>query len=93
MDRFEWNDDKNEQLKRDRNISFEEVVYAISQGQLLDIIQHPNQVRYPNQRIYIVKIHEYVHLVPVVVENDYIFFKTIIPSRKATRDYLGRNLP
>jgi len=85
---FNWSDAKNESLKLERNISFEEIVAAISSS-LLDIIEHPNQDRYPNQRIFIVKIDNYVWLVPFVEDEDQIFLKTIIPSRKATKKYLG----
>lgn len=90
MDRVEWNNEKNEQLKRERGVSFEEVIHALSAGLLLDVVQHPNQEKYPNQLIYVVNINNYVYLVPYVSTGEYIFLKTIIPSRKATRDYLRR---
>ena len=87
---FKWNADKNLQLILERSISFEEVVFNIEKGGLLDVVQHPNQKRYPNQRIFIVNIENYAYLVPFVEQKDEIFLKTIIPSRKATRIYLGR---
>jgi uncharacterized DUF497 family protein len=90
MKYFAWNDKKNEQLKTERNISFEEVVAHIEQGAVLDILSHPNQHRYPGQRIFVVHMYNYVWLVPFVEDNDHIFLKTIMPSRKATRQYLGR---
>lgn len=85
--RYEWNPDKNELLKRERNISFEQVVFHLSQGDVWKISDHPNQKDYPGQQIYFVIVDGYIHLVPHVIEEDTIFLKTIIPSRKATRDY------
>lgn len=87
MKTFRWNPQKNEQLKADRGVSFEEVVLAIESGGLLDVVEHPNSKRYPNQGVYVVTIASYVYLVPHVEEPEYVFLKTIIPSRKATRDY------
>jgi uncharacterized DUF497 family protein len=84
---FSWNSEKNEQLKADRGVSFEDVVLAIESGGLLDVVEHPNPKRYPNQGVYVVAIGPYVHLVPHIEEADYVFLKTIFPSRKATRDY------
>jgi hypothetical protein len=74
-------------LKRERGISFEEVVLAIGSGGLLDVVEHPSRRRYPNQAVFVVAITGYVYLVPFVDEPDYVFLKTIIPSRKATRAY------
>ena len=85
--RYDWNPDKNEWLKKERNISFEEIVFHLSQGDVWKTADHPNQTNYPGQRIYFVIVEGYIHLVPHVVEEDTIFLKTIIPSRKATRDY------
>lgn len=93
MKPFRWNHDKNEVLKKDREISFEEVVLAIEADGLLDELQHPNPDKYPNQSILVVALEGYVYLVPYVEEQDYYFLKTVIPSRKATRDYLQRNTP
>lgn len=88
---FNWSTSKNQQLIDDRGISFERVVSAIEQGGLLDVLEHPNRRRYPRQRVYVVEIEGYVHLVPFVAEVDGTrFLKTIIPSRKATRDYRRR---
>jgi uncharacterized DUF497 family protein len=84
---FRWNPRKNEQLKADRGVSFEDVVLAMESGGLLDVMEHPNPRRYPNQGIFVVAIAAYVYLVPHVEEPEYVFLKTIIPSRKATRDY------
>jgi len=85
---FRWNAEKNDALKSDRGISFESIVVAIESGGLLDVLTHPNQVRYPRQRVLVVVCDHYVYLVPFVEEEAYFFLKTIIPSRKATRDYL-----
>ena len=91
MKPFRWNHDKNELLKKERSISFEEIVLAIEVDGLIDELQHPNAERYPNQSILVVSLDGYVYLVPYVEELDYYFLKTVIPSRKATRDYLRSN--
>ncbi|MFL6258610.1 MAG: BrnT family toxin [Thermoanaerobaculia bacterium] len=93
MKPFRWNPEKNEALKADRGVSFESVVVAIESGGLLDILTHPNPAKYPRQRILVVAADNYVFLVPFVEEEDYFFLKTIIPSRKATRDYLSQGEP
>jgi hypothetical protein len=90
MKPFRWNHGKNEELKTARGISFEEFVLAIEAGGLLDVVRHPNSGKYPNQLVFIVALDSYVHMVPFVEETDYYFLKTVIPSRKATRDYLLR---
>lgn len=86
---FRWDFDKNEQLIRERSVSFEKITVAVENGDLLDIVQHPNIEKYPRQKIMIVGLDGYAFLVPFVEEPDYIFLKTIIPSRKATRDFIG----
>jgi uncharacterized DUF497 family protein len=88
MKYFSWNNEKNEYLKQERNITFEEVVFYIQKGNLLDIVEHPNQERYGGQKILIVRIEDYVYLVPFVESAEEIFLKTIIPSRKATKRYI-----
>lgn len=85
---FDWNEDKNKTLKQEREISFEEILTAIEEGQLLDILEHPERKRYPNQKIFIVNVDNYAYLVPFVENKEKIFLKTIIPSRKATKKYL-----
>ncbi|MGH9875945.1 MAG: BrnT family toxin [Pyrinomonadaceae bacterium] len=87
MKTYRWSEKKNEQLKQSRGISFEDVVLALESGGLLDVLAHPNSRRYPNQTVLVVAVMEYVYLVPHVEESEYLFLKTIIPSRKATRDY------
>lgn len=88
MKPFRWSSAKDEELRAERGISFEVVVAAIGLGGLLDVRAHPNQARYPAQRVLVVSVDRYVYLVPFVEEEDYLFLKTVIPSRKATRDYL-----
>lgn len=84
---FSWNEEKNELLKAERQISFEDVVFYIEQGFLLDVLEHPNQEKYKGQKIFVVEIEEYAYLVPFIEDEREIFLKTIIPSRKATRKY------
>jgi uncharacterized DUF497 family protein len=90
MKPFRWSPEKNETLRSDRGISFENIVVAAESGGILDILAHPNQAKYPKQRILVVTCDNYVYLVPFVEEEDYFFLKTVIPSRKATRDYLNQ---
>ncbi|HEC30443.1 MAG TPA: BrnT family toxin [Candidatus Yonathbacteria bacterium] len=88
MDYYAWNSEKNEELIKERGISFERVIYHIEKQEVLDIIRHPNISKYPNQRMFIINIDNYAYLVPFVENDSEIFLKTIIPSRKATRKYL-----
>lgn len=87
---FNWNPEKNEWLQRERGISFEIVIYQIEAGNVLDILEHPNQEQYPDQKIFVIEFEEYAFLVPYIEDDDQIFLKTIIPSRKATTRYLRR---
>ena len=91
MKPINWNSTKNQQLIAERGISFEDVVFCIQQGRLLDDVEHPNSDRYPGQRIFVVNIDDYVHIVPYVENRKEIFLKTVIPSRKATKQYLGED--
>ncbi|HCO97039.1 MAG TPA: toxin [Phycisphaerales bacterium] len=86
---FRWDNDKNEWLIKHRGVCFEQVVLLLDGQEVLEVLDHPNQKRYPGQRIAIVNIDNYAYLVPYVQEEEDIFLKTIIPSRKATREYLG----
>jgi len=86
--RYEWDPKKNEWLKKERNISFEKIVFHLSRGDVWRVADHPDQKNYPGQRIYFVVVENYVYLVPHAVENEYVFLKTIIPNRKATKTYL-----
>jgi hypothetical protein len=86
---FRWDPGKNERLKAGRGISFEEIILAIEENGLKDILVHPNQRRYPGQVVLVVIYRNYAFLVPSIEDDTHYFLKTIIPSRKATRDYLG----
>jgi hypothetical protein len=90
MKYFAWNNEKNERLKQERGMSFEEGVFHIERGDLLDVLEHSNQEWYPGQRIFVVKINDYAYLVPFMEGEGEVFLKTIIPSRKATTMYLRR---
>lgn len=89
MKYFSWNPEKNEMLRRDRAISFEEIIFHVERGDILDILQHPNQERYPSRRVLVVNVNDYAFIVPFIESEEVVFLKTIIPSRKATRRYLG----
>jgi uncharacterized DUF497 family protein len=86
---FAWDDATNAKLKADRGIGFEDVVFHIERGDLLDILAHPNPDRYAGQRILVVQREDDVYLVPFVEDEHSVILKTIIPSRKATKQYLG----
>ena len=88
MKYFDWNPDKNSLLQTERDISFEDVLVAINEDRLLDIIHHPNSKKYPDQKIFVIGINHYAYLVPFIETETIIFLKTIIPSRKATKEYL-----
>lgn len=88
---YNWNIEKNKKLKKIRGICFEDIILSINEGKLLDIIKHPNKQKLPNQKIFIVEYSNYAFLVPFVEDNETVFLKTIIPSRKMTKLYLGGN--
>jgi len=88
---YNWNRDKNEALKIERGISFEEIIFHIGNGDELDVYPHPNYLRYPKQMISVVIVKGYVYLVRYVESENEIFLKTIIPSRKATKKHMGDN--
>lgn len=87
---FAWDEAKNETLKAERGIGFEDIVFHIERGDLLGILEHPNPRRYAGQRVFVVQRDDYVYLVPFVEDEQLVFLKTIIPGRKATRQYLGK---
>ena len=91
MKPINWNAIKNQQLLSERGISFEDIVFYLQKGALLDDIEHPNSNKYPNQRVFVISINDYVYLVPYVESRKEIFLKTVIPSRKATKTYLGES--
>ena len=86
-----WSSEKNELLRSERAICFEDIVFYIDKGFLVDDITHPNQEKYPGQRMLVVNIEEYIHLVPYIESDTEVFMKTIIPSRKATKKYMERS--
>ncbi|MBI4746051.1 MAG: BrnT family toxin [Deltaproteobacteria bacterium] len=85
---FRWDNEKNEFLKKNRGVCFEQIVILMEREEILETIEHPNQDKYPGQKIAIVMIDDYAYLVPYVQESEEIFLKTIIPSRKATSKYV-----
>ena len=89
MKYFDWDDAKNAKLRVERGIGFEDIVFHIKRGDLLDILEHPNASRYAGQRIFVIRRDDYAYLVPFVEDEHTVFLKTIIPSRKATKQYLG----
>ncbi len=89
MKLINWNTEKSLELSKSRGICFEDIVYFIEKGEFLDDYLHPNQKKYPNQQIVIIGINNYAYLVPYIEDEEEIFLKTIIPSRKATEIYFG----
>ena len=89
MKGYNWSREKNEALKVERGVSFEDIVFHIEKGDELDVYLHPNQERYPGQMISVVAINDYAYLVPYIESESEIFLKTIRPSRKATKMYIG----
>ncbi len=90
MKYFDWSDAKNQKLKERRDVSFEDVVNALNEKRVLHRGDHPNQKKYPGQKIVVVEIGDYAHVVPFVEDEEKIFFKTIIPNRKMTKKYLRK---
>ena len=88
MTHFVWNTEKNAEWIDTRGISFERVIFHIERDGLLDVIDHPNQSKYHNQKMFIVNVSNYAFLVPFVENDSEVFLKTVIPSRKATKQYL-----
>lgn len=88
MKTFDWNPEKNRQLIEERGISFEDVIFFLQNDGLLDDLEHPNTAKYPDQKVFVVNIDEYAYLVPYIESKDVFFLKTVIPSRKATKQYL-----
>ena len=90
MKPLRWAPDKNDLLKHERGVCFEEITVAVEAGALIEIVPHPNPARYPRQKIMVVQVGGYAYLVPFVEEDDHFFLKTIIPSRKATRHFIAK---
>jgi uncharacterized DUF497 family protein len=91
MKLINWNREKNEWLRINRGICFEDILFYLDNNYLIDDVEHPNQSKYSGQRMMVLNIAEYIYLVPYVESEDEIFLKTIIPSRKATKNYLEKN--
>jgi hypothetical protein len=89
MKYFDWNIRKNEKLKKERHVSFEIMVAQIEAGKILDVIEHPNKERYPDQKMYVLEYEGYAYLVPFVEDEEKVFLKTIIPNHRATKQYLS----
>ena len=90
MKKFEWNEEKNIKLKKQRGVGFEDVLVAIHDERVLDRGNHPNQDLHPGQKIMVVEINSYAYVVPFIEDEEKIFFKTIIPNRRATKKYLRK---
>ena len=90
MKPFRWSPEKNDLLQHERGISFEEITVAVEAGALLEVVPHPKPAKDPRQKIMVVEVAGYAYLVPFVENEDHFFLKTIIPSRKATRDYITK---
>lgn len=88
MKQISWNNGKNLKLKRERGIAFEDALFQINSGEVLDIVDNPNRRKYPNQRVFILEINEYVYYVLFVEDENEVFLITIIPSRKLKKEYL-----
>lgn len=82
-----WNPGKNERLKKECGVCFEDVVFHMQAGDILDTFDHPNQERYAAQQVHVIAIEDYIYLVPFIESEEEVFLKTIIPSRKATKKY------
>ena len=89
MKPYDWNEEKNEWLRQERGVTFEDIVFHLAHGGLLDVLEHPNPRQHPGQRLFIVNVEGYACIVPFVEDDDKIFLKTVIPSRKMTKQYLG----
>ena len=87
---FNWNEDKNSELKKERGISFEMIIYHIESDRIIDILEHPNKAKYKNQKLYIINIDNYAYVVPFIDRENERFLLTIFPSRKFTKKYLRK---
>ena len=92
MKMFRWNPEKNQKLLEERNISFEDILSAIQQGHLMDVLIHPNSSKYPNQKVFVVQLNHYIYCVPFVENETDYFLKTIYKSRKLTKRLLNRDI-
>lgn len=90
MKRVAFNKEKSKQIKKERGVSFEEIAKVITKEGFVGIISHPNKSKYPNQRMFLVNLEEYIFVVPFVEDDEKIFLKTIYPSRKYTQKYFNK---
>lgn len=90
MKYFDWDKEKNERLRIERDICFEDILTILEEKDFLDVVEHPNTIKYPNQKMFVIEWDEYVYLVPFVEDEEKYFLKTIIPSRKATKQYIEK---
>lgn len=91
MKAIAWDPRKNEVLKSERGISFEDIVFHIHAGDIIDTFDHPNQERYPGQKVHAIAVEGYVYLVPFLESDNEVYLKTITPSQKATKQYRGKH--
>lgn len=91
MKRFEWDPEKNKQLKAERGVGFEEIEKVVKTKGAIEVTENPNKQKYSHQKIFVVEINDYIYLVPFVEDNEKYFLKTFYPSRKAVKKYLKRN--
>jgi len=87
MKLYTWDSNKNEKLKNERHVCFEDVIYFLENGGHESTVEHPNQEKYKGQKMYIIIMRDYAYLVPFVETEDEIHLITIIPSRKTTKQY------
>ena len=90
MKYFDWDDNKNNLLKQTRDISFEEIILSLANNKLLEIVEHSNKQKYPNQKMFVIEVRNYAYIVPFVEDDEKYFLKTIYPSREATKKYLEK---
>jgi uncharacterized DUF497 family protein len=90
MKYYDWDDNKNDLLKQTRDISFEEIILSLANNKLLEVVEHSNKQKYPNQKMFVVEVRNYAYIVPFVEDDEKYFLKTIYPSREATKKYLGK---
>lgn len=90
MKYVDWDEEKNRKLEEERGVSFNEILVLIQEEKILEVIDHPNQKRYPEQKMFIVIIDEYAYMVPFIEDKEKYFLKTIIPSRKMTKKYVKK---
>ena len=87
--RISWSSEKDAKLRKEKGIGFEDAVFQIARGEILDILENPNARKYPNQRVFVLEIREYVYYVPFVEDDSEVFLKAIIPSRRLKKEYRG----